>query len=211
MSKAYKRFDHTMHRAEAMFGASLAFVQNSNGKISDQHLWVQDSIRASIVIAVSAMDAYFTKKFEEVLVVVLKKGGPKKDLVLRLEKAGLDTRECLLLLNMQRPYRRIRAMVEAYFEKFVTQKFDVIDELYVGFSLKNLSSNAAKKTGYATCLSSIGKLVEKRHQIAHEGDMNKHGKIRKINPQEVQKRFAMLRRFVRAADEIIESKVASIK
>lgn len=41
--------------------------------------------------------------------------------------------------------------------------------------------------------------------------MNKHGKIRKINPQEVQKRFAMLRRFVRAADEIIESKVASIK
>lgn len=176
-----------------------------------QHLWFQDSIRASVVIAVAAMDAYFTKKFVEVLVEFLKKQEPTDALVKLLAKAGLDTRESLNLLTLQKPYRRIRTLVEAYFETYVTQRFEVIDDLYVGFSLKNLSENALNKTGYKRVRPSIIKLIEKRHQIVHEGDVNQLGRIRPIKPNEIVHRFKMLVIFVESADSIIDSKMKSIK
>lgn len=209
MSKARVQFDNTMLRAENMLDSAIKLPELLEADPTD--IWFQDTVRASIVIAVAAMDSYFTKKFVEVLVEFLKKNGPTDALVELLQKAGLDTRESLKLLGMQRPYRRIRNLVEAHFETYVTQRFSVIDDLYIGFSLKDLSANAIKKTGYIRAQSSIEKLIEKRHQIVHEGDVNSHGKIRGINPNEIKNKFKLLRLFVECSDDIIEKKIKSIK
>lgn len=46
----------------------------------------------------------------------------------------------------KRPYRKLRTLVEQYLEKFVTQKFDTIDDLFLSMSLKDLCKNAEKKS-----------------------------------------------------------------
>jgi hypothetical protein len=70
--------------------------------------------RASIVLAVSAMDQFFTRRYCELLVPFLKKHGPTDGLVDMLGSAGFDVREALIAIRMKRPYRRIRTLIEAH-------------------------------------------------------------------------------------------------
>lgn len=209
MSKAWKQFDQTMKRAESMLSAAMKLPKAINA--DPKELYFQDSIRASVVIAVASMDAFFTNKFVEILVEFLKKHGPTEALIELLQKAGLDTRESLGLLAMEHPYRRIRSLVEIYFEKLVTQKFEVIDELYIGFSLKNLSANALKKMRVKKAQGSIESLIKRRHQIVHEGDVNNNGNIRQIEPIEILNCFEVLKIFIKEANAIIELRINSLK
>jgi hypothetical protein len=163
--------------------------------------------RASIVLGVSAMDQYFTRRFCELLVPFLKKNGPTEGLIKMLAEAGFDTKEALIAMGMSRPYRRIRTLVENHLENYTTQRFEVIDNLFLSIGLKDLSANSEKKTKRKTLKCSITKLVQRRHAIAHAGDLNTHGKLSPIDFKNLKMRLKDLHDFVSAADQIIENRL----
>lgn len=208
-SKSKKLFDAVLLRADDLrsLGNYLAKekVIPKEQTTRDFHGF-EDMGRAAIVLAVSAMDQYFTRRFAELLVPFLKKEGATDALVAILSDSGFDTREALNAISMRRPYRRIRTLVEARFETYTTQKFVVIDELFLAIGLKDFTANCQKKTKRKTLLSSVSVLVDRRHKIAHGGDLNSHGKLRQLDFKDLKKRLKDLETFVSAAEAIIENR-----
>lgn len=165
---------------------------------------LSDMTRASVVLAVAAMDAYFTDVFAERFVPYLKEKGPGKSLVKFLESAGLDTSVALELLTMKRPYRRVRTLVESHLELKTTQRRGVIDDLFLCYGLRDFCSRIEKLKGRKTLLTSVETLVTRRHKIAHEGDLNSHRRLNGIDPVRTRKRIKDVIDFVSGADEILQ-------
>ncbi len=209
-SKSLTRFESVLKRATDLRDlAEYLLSDEAKLKLDDAGHFhgFSDMGRASIVLGVSAMDQYFTRRFCELLVPFLKTHGPTDGLIAMLSEAGFDTKEALIAIGMMRPYRRIRTLVENHLENYTTQRFEVIDKLFLSIGLKDLSSNAEKKTKRMTVISSITKLVERRHSIAHTGDLNSHGNLMPIDLKQLKKRFKDLDDFVKAADQIIENRL----
>jgi RiboL-PSP-HEPN len=202
MVKSLECFDSVIARAN-----ELCDLRASGPKIKEQ----DDLVRSAIVLAVAGFDAYFTDKFCDILVPFLKLHKPGASLVKVLHDAGLDTVAALEMLSMQRPYRRIRTLVQAHLSAKTTQRFAAIDELFISIGLKDLCKNAEKKTGYKSLNTRIEALVLKRHEIAHEADINSHGRIRAIDLAKIKRRIADLSKFVHACDDIINSRTAKPK
>ena len=176
----------------------------------DRFMKVSDLARASIVISVSAMDGYFTRKFGETLIPFLKKKGPTKGIVKVLEKAGFDITEAIRLLNMHRPFRRIRSLVEGYLDRVVAQKFAVIDELFLCFGYKDFTHNVQKRTHRKRMLRTIEILIERRHDIVHDGDVDSMGRLKPLSIKQTRKRLKELARFVWYSERIINRQMKKL-
>lgn len=124
-----------------------------------------------------------------------------------LYASGLDTKEALNLLTMERPYRRIRTLTESYYASYTTQKFDVIDKIFKPYSLTQITENAAKLSGRESIKKSVEKLVERRHQITHSGDYSSHGRIIEIDEDQIAKRIDHLELLVNNIDKILCNRI----
>jgi hypothetical protein len=164
-----------------------------------------DMGRAAIVLAVAAMDDYFTRKYAEVLVPSIKKRGVTKEFCDILSKSGLDIKASLELMTMSKPYRRIRTMAEKYCSDYTTQREHKIDDLFATIGLNKLSVHAQKKSKRKGLLKSISILVDRRNSIVHAGDMSRRGKLQKIEPESVAKRLKDLEIFINNCNEIIDN------
>jgi hypothetical protein len=164
--------------------------------------------RASVVLAVAAMDSYFTDVFVERLVHFIKRKGATKQLVTLLYESGIDTECALKLIVMKSPFRKITKMVESHLSLVTTQKTDAIDRLFVIYGIKDFCANVARfsKRG-PRLLASIRKLVARRHQIVHEGDLNSHGRANKADPKEFQRRIHDVVLLVSKADELLNNQL----
>jgi hypothetical protein len=129
-------------------------------------------------------------------------------LIAILQKAGLDTGVAIELLGMKRPYRRVRKLMDSYLAQHVTQRSDVIDELFLAYGFKDFSRHAQSRARLKNLLTSIGNLVRRRHQIVHKGDLNSHGKLQGINTPQIQRRVMHVVKFVASADEILQNQLA---
>lgn len=203
-SKAYLKFDKTLKRCESLVKTYEDL--KTDGKLKGLQSPSKDIIRGAVVLSVSALDAYVTDVFSEKLVPYLKKHTPDDSMIDLLSTAGLDTREALKLINMERPYRRIRTLINKHYSKYTTQKFNVIDELFLQYRIKKITDNAAK-TKKARLKRSVEKLIERRHEIAHNGDYNSHGRINSINEKIIKSRINDLELFVLSMDEIICNRI----
>lgn len=163
-----------------------------------------DLLRASVILSVAAMDSYFTDSFCEILVPFLKKNEPTDKMAAILEKAGLDARLALVLLSMERPFRRIRTIVEGSFGNYTTQRTDVIDQLFESIGLADFTENAQKIVGRSNLKTRIRTLVKKRNFIAHGGDLNSHGQPRKIDADYVEGQISDLELFIEGAEKLIK-------
>lgn len=204
-SKAFSKFGKTINRSTALISTYRTLLQqrrNNRGIRAPK-----DLIRAAVVLSVAALDAYITDVFSEKLVPYLKKYKPDDLLVDILHEAGLDTLEALNLIKMDRPFRRIRTLVNAYYKTYTTQKFDIIDKLFLSYRLKDITDRAQSKSKRRTLKTSVAKLVERRHKIAHGGDYNSHGNLNKINLKEIEKRINALKLFVQFIDEIVANRI----
>lgn len=195
-SRAYAKFHKTARRCDTLVSAYDTLHASGNDA-------TKDIVRGAVVLAVAALDAYVTDVFVEKLATYLKKHRPGDQLIELLFNAGLNTREALHLLTNQRPYSRIRNLVRAHYATHTTQKFNVIDSVFKVYGLKDLTENAARKTGKAHVLSRVEKLVERRHEIAHAGDYNQHNRIQDIDPTRVKRWLTALEDLVKAMDEIL--------
>lgn len=157
--------------------------------------------------AVAAMDAFFTRRFAELLVPFLKKNGANARLTTLLQAAGLDTHVALELAVMDRPYRRIRSLVQQHLSTYTTQRFHAIDELFLGLGVKDLSKHAQGLIKRKRLLRSVELLVERRHLIVHEGDIAQNGGLNVVDAAELSRRLADVRTYVIHADSLINKAV----
>jgi hypothetical protein len=199
-SKAVKSFAFTMNRATALVEL---FVDHSGADTANARFNNSDIVRGAIVLAVASMDAYFTRRFVEILVPYIKEHGPTQGLIDLLGRAGLNTEQALLMATMDRPFRRIRTLVDTHLSGYTTQRFHAIDELFLCFGIKDLCKNAQAKCKKKTTLGKIERLVLRRNQIVHDGDLNKHGKLQPVRPKDVVAQFKSLARFLTEADSIL--------
>jgi hypothetical protein len=206
-SKSYLRFEGVIKRSLNLLSLQPA-IEKLLAKTTPPPD-VSDMARAAVVLAVAAMDAYFTAIFAERLVPFLKKAKiAPPALAAVLEKAGLDASLALELLAMERPYRRIRKLMDAHLAKHVSQRFEVIDELFASYGITKFCHHAQGKAKRKNLLASIRKIVERRHKIAHKGDLNSHGRLQEITPSNIKTRVMHVVKFVAAADEILQHQLA---
>ena len=169
-----------------------------------------DLLRAAVVISVAAFDRFFTARFCDVLVPHLKKSNKLSEkLVTHLSNAGLDTEFALELAVSQRPFRKIRTIVQNSLSRHTTHRTDVIDDLFLSLSLKNLCKNAEKKASRRNLRRRIEKLVDIRNEISHQAHVNQRGNPKTINSNDIRSRISDLKIFVEMCDEIISSKFGS--
>jgi len=206
-TKAYLAFEKTIERSLNLIVLQKPTESIIRASKTNKHVDSSDLLRAALVLGVAAMDSYFTDVFAERFVPYLKKKGPNKVMVGLLEEAGLGVEMALQIMTMQRPYRRIRTLVEGSLEKRVTQKTHDIDKLFLAFGLKDFSEHVARLKRRKTLLASIRNAVNRRHKIAHDGDMNSHGKLNPITPRDIKHKLKDIVLFVSGADEILQSQL----
>lgn len=202
MAKAINKFNLVITRSNALLDFS---EENPNNPISDE------AIRMAVVLTIAGMDNFFTMKFRDIITKYLSYEHPGDDLINLLESAGLNARTALELIWMDRPLRRIGTLIERHFDRYTTQRFDVIDDLFKCVGINNLCENAEKKTGRTTLRSSITKLTEKRHLIVHDGDVNSRKQTREIDGRKMRRRIQDVEKFVNACDFILENKMKNYK
>ncbi len=206
-SNAYMRFESVVKRSLGMITAYefmdqvLSHAVTTTQEKTDH----SDIIRAAIVLAVAAMDSYFTNVFSEHLIEYIKKRGPTEKMANFLKDAGVDTKCALELLTMERPYRRIRSIVAKHLARKTMQKVEAINKLFEPYGIKDFCEAVQKATRRKQIISSLKILVLRRHKIVHEGDLNSHGRTRPVNVKDTKKRVQDILTFVSKSDEIIIS------
>ena len=212
-SRAHQRFSLTHDRACTAIAArnlTLGMLEQWKHKVNDEHkmaldIAMSDITRSAVMLGVASMDTYFTARFAELLVPYIKKKGAKQSLVATLADAGLDTSQALEMLTMDKPYRRIRTLIDAYLERYTTQRIEVIDKLFLCYGLKNFCASAQKKAKRKNLIRRVELIVERRHKIVHDGDLNSHHKLNKIDHDEVLRQLKDLKVFVDSAHSITEN------
>lgn len=164
----------------------------------------EDLLRSATALAVAAMDTYFTDRFCESVVSFIKKKGSTPGLIKVLKEAGFNTEVALEMLTMDRPYRRIRTLVEHHLSGLTTQRQHVIDELFSVYSVKDFSKHTQGIANRQTLLQRVDDFVRRRHAIVHEGDHNSHSKLNKIDVTYVSKHISDIELFVTSAEELLK-------
>jgi hypothetical protein len=219
---AHTTFKKTITRASGMLDAAIELLEFhkdiEEDKSGSRPTWdlnrsdyLSDIARASLVFEVAAMDRYFTDRFTEAVMALLRDEKPTKGLIDVLESAGLTTGMALELLSMQRPYRRIRSLVERYYSNYVTQSFEKIDDLYNAVGLTTFSKNIERKAHRKTLCKAVQGAVHARHRIVHAADLNKHKRLNIINDKNVRRNLEQITRFVETAESIILNRMRSRK
>ena len=209
-SKAYLRFEGVIRRSLTMLRLQKAVAKVQEEKRPNSPIDLSDMSRASVVLAVAAMDSYFTDVFCERLVRFLKTKGATKELAKFLVDAGYTPEFSLRLLVEKAPFRKIRQIVDAKLERHTTQALEAIDNLFAIYGVKDLSAKVAgiaAKRDKKRLLLSIRKLVSRRHNIVHEGDLNRLGKPVQADPDEFARRIKSLILFVSKADEFLHKEL----
>jgi hypothetical protein len=174
---------------------------NEKAKSIDRILF-EDLFRMVIVLAVAAMDNYFTQKFVDMLIPILKSKKPSKELVKFLEGSGVTTEMALTLVSLKRPMLKIKKLVEIKLEKYTTQNQKSIDCLFLLYGIKDFCTSIGEKSRKTSLLKSISLLVERRNAIVHNGDINKYHKLNSLDPNEILHRLEMIPVFISNADYI---------
>lgn len=185
MSIAKEKFDKTYNRCKEM----ITLYNNIKENCEDERNISQDMLRGAIVLSVAAFDAYATDCFSEHFVPYIKRKGIDDSLETLLNNAGFTVKFALELIDSERPYRKIRTLIDKYYYKYTTQRLNVIDDLFKQYHILGLTKNAAQRSGRNrdVLLKSVEKIIERRHSIVHDGDYNDHNRIRKVSPADIKR------------------------
>jgi hypothetical protein len=207
-SKAYLTFENVVRRAFHLLTLEHQMSNIQSSVPTTNRLDLSDLSRAAIILGVAAMDAYFTDIFTEKLVTFLKSKKNATKLAALLQDAGLTTVVALELLTMERPYRRIRTLIETHLEVYTTQKTHKIDLLFIAFNLKDFCKNVEAMSNRKNLLTSIRTLVDRRHSIAHGGDLNSYGKLQHIDREKIRRKIRDVVLFVATSEKLIAKAIA---
>ena len=126
-----------------------------------------------------------------------------------MSSAGLDTKKALELVTLERPFRRIHAMIDAYLSRYTTQSVAAINDLFICYGLKQYVQNAANRTKKKSTLTNVMNLIERRHQIVHDADINSRGKLQPIYHDKIEEQILSLAEFVTSCDFLADQTLVS--
>lgn len=184
-----------------------------------------EAVRFGCVLAVAAMDDYFTQKFVDMLVNFIKQKGLSKDLEAIFDEAKFTLNDAFELIKQMQakkgswPWRKVRTRIDAHISRRTTQKFDIINELFAAYGHPKLIENASKMMGKHKILAGTGlkkpykyrvaELVKRRHEIVHFGDLNDNNKLPELPKQQhknrkwFQNRIMAVEKLVECCEEIL--------
>ena len=206
VTQAFDKFQRTIRRCEGLIDNYNALAQAAHDQQNAPDP-AKDIVRGAVVLSVAALDSWATDAFSEGLTTYLRTRSPDETLVNMLSDAGLDARQALEMINMQRPYRRIATLVRWHHAKHTTQDLKVIDKLFSHYRLPKLSEHAERRSGRLTLRSSVETIVHRRHQIVHEGDYNNHRRLRAVDVRVVGRRIRDIELLVEHMDAIFTRRV----
>lgn len=164
--KAKEKFDRTFERCNKLISLYKSSSQQEQGHGN------QDLLRAAIVLSVAALDAYCTDCFSEHFVSFIKNNEISDKMEKALEKYGLKLRTAVGFLRTDKndAYSIIKELVQKYYERYTTQKIEIIDQLFDLYNLKEITKCAQRRAKDEHLLEDVEKTVNRRHKIVHEGD-----------------------------------------
>jgi hypothetical protein len=207
MTNAKVKFDKTIDRCKELIRTHTELKKaHENGLDAFPS---QDILRAAIVLAVAAFDAYATDCFAEKFVVYIKRNKIDDSLEKLLLDSGFTVKFSLELLDTDRPYRKIRTLIDRHYAKYTTQKLNVVDGLFLQYRIKSITKNAAKKSGKNVdrILGSVNKIIDRRHSIVHDGDYDEFSRIKSVTSADIR-RIGDLKILVDNMDLIVENRFA---
>jgi len=195
-----------MVRAEYLFDLQEALKSAPQAQKARR----SDVVRAAVVLAVAAMDAYFTDKYCSLLVPYIKKHGANQRIEQRLTSAGLDIDQALQMALMKRPHARVLSLMRRHLDRKTTQGRKAIDGLYKDYRIDSLVQDTVDAVGRKTLFRRIEILVDRRHQIAHSGDLNAKGKANQVKYDDLKAKVADIKVLVHRADYLLYEKLGEL-
>ncbi|MBM3880404.1 MAG: hypothetical protein FJ280_01045 [Planctomycetes bacterium] len=174
-----------------------------------------DILRAAVVFAVSAMDAYFHDKIGEKVVplVRMKAGRNLPGKLVETIRAGTTHDRLIEIMLEERPLAHVATIVRRSLADATIQNVGKIDNALKVLGCEDAWFHAAKTLG--TSRKKIKKIVQpyvdRRHDIVHEGDLGK-GKKNKHSLKRITRPYTAtavdrIENFVQAVDGFIDSKI----
>lgn len=209
MSRAFDKFEKTFNRSFRMIDRHYQIFSEFIESEEDVE-WEEeddDLFRAGIVLAVSAMDAYYTDRFCEALIPHVERYGTNEKLMDLFHKSGFDTKQAIRMFNNTRPKRVLSNMVRKKLKNFVTQDFRTIDDLYrcLGFN-KSFTASVQGIARRKTLVRSVDSIIKRRHQIVHAGDCNTHGNLNPIAYTTYLRKMRDIQTLVSSSETLLKKK-----
>ena len=200
------------HSIERVDSKDVVLVTRDGGTLARADFGVEalgDLLRASLVMAVSAMDAYFHAKILRYVVPHSRRAEPSE----RLLNERIQVRDFIAARRKKRPNAALRAAVERNLSYQSLQRTERIADALQLIGIAKFWEDVAtrlKRTKEDLCDELCG-IVRRRNQIAHEGDLSQGKKTRNrdrsISTQFVQRSMALLKAVVEEAETVINAKV----
>lgn len=171
---------------------------------------LKDVLRASLVLGVSAMDAYFHQKIAAYVVTKARLGN---DMPKRLAQSRLSVEAFVRSQSYQRPMNVLRSELENQLGYQSLQQPNQIEKAIGMIGVKSFWSKVAHRINMPVdqCKSSLSQIVERRNQIAHEGDLSgsrkKKNASREIGPAFVTNSLQLIKRVIEASESEINSQI----
>lgn len=173
-----------------------------------------DILRAAVMLAVAAVDAYFHDKILERITPYLKakKGkGLPGDLIKMLEKGG-GVEKLLGIFYEERPHRHIHTIVRQAQADITFQKPDKIESALRLVGVTDfwylVALKMRRRTSKKFLRRKLGQYAARRDAITHEADQATGKRLREISRPYVKLCLEFLTRFIKAADVVIDKKTA---
>jgi len=113
----------------------------------------------------------------------------------------------LNLLNTSDPFEPIKQKLVNKLENYVTQNKRKINQIYAHYNLTDLIDNAASKTKISNVEKHFFELVELRHKIAHDLNLDESNKITPLGiPNNVFDNIKGTIKLVESCEDIISNK-----
>ena len=209
MSNAYEKFENTFQRSYGMIERHYQ-IFHAYMESEDDEEWQEeddDLFRAGIVLAVSAMDSYYTDRFCEALIPYMERYGTNKNLMKLLHNSGFDTELAIDMFNKSRPKRILSNLVRKRLRTFVTQNFRTIDNLYKCLGYNRSFTNSAQGIARRkTLVKSVDTIIKRRHKIVHSGDYNTHGKLNPIAYSTYIRKMDDIEKLVKSSESLLKRK-----
>jgi hypothetical protein len=217
-SRKFKRLMHwkensIIHRIDSR-DAIIVLKDGANISVADfstQRL--SNLLRASLALAVSALDAYFHAKIVDNVSRSIK---PDREIASALKKVSLNVEEYFTACQSRKKKVPVRRAVERTLSYKALQQPPQISEALAIIKVKSFWGNTAKRMGMKAedVRKELNSIVVRRNQIVHEGDISRSTKsgikTRDIEPSNVKKAIEFIQVLIKAAEAEIEHQLASL-
>jgi len=214
-SGGFKKLMHwpKSHKIERVDSKDVVLIIRDNSNLTRKDFSsdaLRDLLRASLVMAVSAMDAYFHAKVLRYVVVHSKSRKPSK----RLLNERITVRDFIEGQRKERSFTALRAAIERNLSYQSLQHPDNIADALNLIGVSDFWGRVAKKLGKSKdgLRKEISSIVRRRNQIAHEGDLcqsaRSRNKSRTITLKFVSSSIDLIETLVDAADNVINQSLS---